>query len=100
MIEEGEIKMYDDEHYILADSLFEFNWDSKQSINWRNISCLQFDAATGMLCQDDATRDILLNLDQIATADLRKERNTRWISEEGRNAMTVMQLGMQYFTFA
>ena len=40
MLEDGEIKVYDDENYILADSLFEFKWDSKQSINWRNISCL------------------------------------------------------------
>ena len=59
MIEEGEIKVYDDEHYILADSLFEFKWDSKQSINWRNISCLQFDPATSQLNKEDATRDIL-----------------------------------------
>ena len=100
MLEDGEIKVYDDENYILADSLFEFKWDSKQSINWRNISCLQFDPATGLLNKEDATRDILQNLDQIATVDLQKERNTRWISEEGRNAMTVMQLGMQYFKFA
>lgn len=58
-MEDGEIKVYDDENYILASSLFEFKWDSKQSINWRNISSLQFDPYTGQLNKEDATRDIL-----------------------------------------
>lgn len=62
MIEDDEIKVYDDEHYILADSLFKFKWDSKKSIDWRNISCLQFDPATDLLSKEDATRDICFGL--------------------------------------
>ena len=63
MIEDGEIKVYEDEHYISAESHFEFKWNSQQTINWRNINSLHFNPATGLLLKDDATRDILQNLD-------------------------------------
>jgi hypothetical protein len=36
----------------------------------------------------------------MAFSDLREERNCAWISNEGRDAMKVMQLGMQYLMFA
>ena len=43
MIEDGEIQVYENENYILADTNFEFKWDSQQTINWRNINSLHFD---------------------------------------------------------
>jgi len=49
---------------------------------------------------EDPTRSILMNLESIAHTDLDKERNTRWISHEGKHAMKVMQCGMQYYMFA
>ena len=48
----------------------------------------------------DLVREILQNLNEISTVDLTIERNTRWIDQQGRDAMTVMQLGLQYFIFA
>jgi hypothetical protein len=36
--EEGEVKVIDDENYIIADSLFEFKYNENASINWRNLS--------------------------------------------------------------
>lgn len=41
--EDGEIKVIDDDNYILADSLFEFKYLESATINWRNISGLSFD---------------------------------------------------------
>ncbi len=38
--EEGEVKVIDDENYIIADSYFQFKYDESASINWRNISSL------------------------------------------------------------
>ena len=43
--------------------------------------------------------DILLNIDQVAFTNLDKERNTRWIGEEGRKAAKVLQCGIQYYMF-
>ena len=51
-------------------------------------------------CGDDPTKEILLNINSIAYADLNKERNTRWMSDAGKSAMVIMQLGMQYYMFA
>lgn len=47
-----------------------------------------------MPLNEDPTRDILTNLDSIAYTELESERNTRWISCEGKAAMKVMQGGM------
>lgn len=41
--EEGEIKVIDDENYILSDSYFSFQFDEQQRINWRSIGSLHFD---------------------------------------------------------
>lgn len=48
---------------------------------------------------EDPSRDILVNLDALAFTDLNKERNTRFISAEGRQAAKVLQCGMQYYMF-
>ena len=39
-------------------------------------------------------------MDAISKADLNTDRQSRFISHEGRSAMKVMQCGMQYFIFA
>lgn len=83
--------MIDDENYIIADSYFEFKYNETASINWRNISALQFDQSTGLPCNtNDPTREILQNLEDIAFVDINKERNTRWISQEGRTALSIL----------
>ena len=43
---------------------------------------------------EDPSRDILRNLDDIAFTNLDQERNTRWISKEGKQAVKVMQAAM------
>jgi len=58
--EEGEVKMIEDENYILADSYFEFKYNENANVNWRNISSLQFDHQTGLPFNlNDPTREIL-----------------------------------------
>jgi hypothetical protein len=42
----------------------------------------------------------LQNIEDVAFADINKERNTRWISHEGRSALTILQFGLQYYQFA
>ena len=42
----------------------------------------------------DPTKEILQNIEDISYVNLNKERNTRWISDEGRKALTVMQFGL------
>jgi hypothetical protein len=51
-----------------------------------------FDNQSGLLvnCGDDPTREILSNLEAVSFCDLNQERNTRWISDEGRQAATVL----------
>ena len=41
-----------------------------------------------------------MNIEDIAYCDLKDERNCAWISNEGRDAMIVMQASMQYLMFA
>ena len=48
---------------------------------------------------EDPSKDILINLDSIAFTDLNKERNTRFISQEGRHAVKLLQCGLQYYMF-
>ena len=102
--EDGEIKVYDNENYILSDSYFAYKWDQEQSINWRGIGSLTFDLCSGTLDIDGATTDpatsVLNHLEELAYTDLDKERNTRWISHDGRQAAKIMQCGMQYYMFA
>lgn len=63
LFEEGEVKVIDDENYIIADTLFEFKYHETSSINWRNISTLQFDNTTGLPYNlSDPTRELLLNI--------------------------------------
>ena len=40
--------------------------------------------------------DITQNLEDLAYADLKDEKNYVWISEEGMEGMRIMQMGMQY----
>ena len=40
-----------------------------------------------------------MNIEQVAYTNLDKERNTRWIGEDGRKATKVLQCGMQYYMF-
>ena len=98
-LEDGEIKVIDNENYILSDSYFRFKYDSDSQINWRNISGMKFSNKGAPLWTDDPTRDILVNLESIAYTDLNKERNTRFISEEGRSAAKLLQCGLQYYMF-
>lgn len=98
--EEGEVKVIDDENYILSDSYFNFQWDQQQRINWRNIGSLHFDEQTGVIDNSyEPVNDILLNIESVAYTNLDKERNARWIGEEGRKATKVLQCGMQYYMF-
>ena len=99
-IEEGEIKVIDDENYILSDSYFNFKRDEQQRINWRSIGSLHFDEQTGIIDNSyEPTNDILMNIEQVAYTDLDKERNSRWIGEDGRKATKILQCGMQYYMF-
>lgn len=92
--EDGEIKVYDNENYILSDSYFAFKWNQEQSINWRGIGSLRFDQNSGTLEDDgissDPANSVLKHLDEIAYTNLDKERNTRWISHDGRKAEKIM----------
>ena len=59
-IEDGEIRVFDDENYILSDSYFQFKYEQDSQINWRNISAMRFHPITGLPeWTDDPTRDIL-----------------------------------------
>ena len=62
--EDGEIKVIDDETYILSDSYFHFQWDEQKPINWRAIGSLHFDEQTGVIDSSyEPANDILLNID-------------------------------------
>ena len=98
-MEEGEVRVIDGESYILSDSSFKFRYDQDQQINWRNISSMSFNQTGKPTWTEDPSRDILVNLDALAYTDLNKERNTRFISAEGRQAAKVLQCGMQYYMF-
>jgi hypothetical protein len=68
-LEEGEVVIQ--QGYILTDSFFKYK-TVKQSINWRDISSIVYDAESALPVNlgADPTRTILQNLDSIATADL------------------------------
>jgi hypothetical protein len=86
MTEEGEVRVFDQDNYIISDRLFQFHFDSDRRINWRNISRANLQA----LYHGDDLSDILLNIEDIAFCDLEQEKNCSWISGEGREAMKVM----------
>ena len=89
--EEGEIKVINEQNYILSDSYFKFRFEEQQRINWRSIGALHFDDDTGTIDNSfEPVNDILLNIDQVAHTNLDKERNTRWIGEDGRKAAKVL----------
>jgi hypothetical protein len=48
---------------------------------------------------DDINTVFKQNIMDIAFCDLKEEQNCVWISNEGMEAMKVMQLGMQYLLF-
>ena len=98
--EDGEIKVIDDEQYILSDSYFKFKFDREEPMNWRAIGSLHFDQTTGLIDNSmEPAADILMNMDQVAYTNLDKERNARWISNEGRQIEKILQCGMQYYMF-
>ena len=98
--EDGEIKVIDDENYILSDSYFRFKFDREEPMNWRAIGSLHFDQTTGLIDNSmEPAADILMNMDQVAYTNLDKERNARWISNEGRQIEKILQCGMQYYMF-
>ena len=47
----------------------------------------------------EPTNDVLMNIDSIAHTNLDRERNARWIGEDGRKAAKMLQCGMQYYMF-
>lgn len=62
--EDGEIKVIDDQNYILSDSYFKFQFDQESQINWRAIGALHFDETTGVIdSSHEPTNDILMNLE-------------------------------------
>ena len=62
--EEGEIKVIDDENYILSDSYFNFQFDDQKRINWRSVGSLHFDEETGVIDNSyEPANDILLNIE-------------------------------------
>ena len=98
--EDGEIKVIDDENYILSDSYFNFQFDDTQRINWRSIGSLHFDEQTGVIDSSyEPANDVLMNIEQVAYTNLDKERNARWIGEDGRKVVKTLQCGMQYYMF-
>ena len=61
---------------------------------------MHFDETTGVIDNSyEPANDILLNIEQVAYTNLDKERNTRWIGNEGRKATKILQCGMQYYMF-
>ena len=90
------MRVFDDENYIVSDKLFKFNFDNETRINWRNIAKVDLRA----LANGEDLSDIFLNIEDIAHTNIHQEKNTKWISPEGRDAMTIMQAGMQYLMFA
>lgn len=99
-MEEGEVTCVGQDYFIATDTPFSFEYKPSQKINWRNISALVFDPTTGHPANKDPTRDILLNLEDLMFTDIDQDRNTRWVSQEGKDALTVLQLSLQYYNFA
>ncbi len=95
-LEEGEVQVFDDQNYIISDKLFKFSFDNEKRINWRNIARVDLRALTN----GEDLNDIFHNIEDIAHTNIHEERNTKWISPEGRDVMTIMQAGMQYLMFA
>ena len=64
------------------------------------MGVLHFDEQTGVIDNSyEPVNDILLNIEQVAYTNLDKERNCRWIGEDGRKAAKFLQCGMQYYMF-
>jgi len=80
------VKVFDNENYIISDKLFKFEFDKQKKINWRNISKADLRALTN----GEDLSDILMNIEDIAYCDIDDERNTSWVSHEGKEAMKVM----------
>ena len=67
-------------------------------VNWRNIERINL-GAMKTATFDDINTVLKQNIMDIAFCDLKEEQNCVWISNEGMEAMKVMQLGMQYLLF-
>lgn len=92
-----------DGEYLVVDKPFKFEYDHNSKINWRSISTLnieQLQTFGNLFDEQGGLSDILMNAKDISTFNLNKDRNCRYISQEGKQAMKLMQFGMQYFCFA
>ena len=62
--EDGEIRVMDEQDYILSDSYFKFRFDREEPMNWRSIGSLHFDESTGILDNSmEPAGEILMNID-------------------------------------
>ena len=90
---------YLDSNPYIVDPKFRFRTDSMlHKVNWRNIERINL-GAMKTATFDDINTVFKQNLMDIAFCDLKEEQNCVWISNEGMEAMKVMQLGMQYLLF-
>lgn len=96
-VEDGEIAFLGNDPY-LVDPSFKFRNDPLHKVNWRNISRINL-ASLRHASFEDVNEVFRQNVDDIAYCDLKEEQRCVWISNEGKEAMRVMQLGMQYLMF-
>lgn len=81
----------------IVDPDFRFRTDPTHKINWKSISRLNLSALKhGTPSLLDLQRVFSEHVESVAFCDLREEQRCVWISHEGREAMRVMQLGIQY----
>lgn len=109
--EEGEVKVYDEEAYLVSDGEeFSFALDPHTKMDWRQVNefhSLMFEDPYAVQSLDSgqvAEKHILNNLESIATYDFENDssgnRNGQWISSEGQKVLNTLQYGMQYYMFA
>lgn len=106
--EEGEVKVYDDQAYLVTDGeLFNFETTKNASINWRQVNeftnFMQENQILPTHTIDAAAvaeNHILNNLDSLAHCDFSNDRNGQWLSMEGQQVLKAAQCGMQYYMFA
>ena len=90
---------YLDSNPYIVDPKFRFRTDSMlHKVNWSNIERINL-GAMKTATFDDINTVFKQNIMDIAFCDLKEEQNCVWISNEGMEAMKVMQLGMQYLLF-
>eukprot|EP00347_Sterkiella_histriomuscorum_P016804 403351791 len=113
--EEGEVFMNEEDNpYIPMDPNFRFiKSDPLHKVNWRQINKIDFRQLRYGNCninlqsaqtyeqqqqqsQGNPLQQMLMQVDDIAFCDLKDEKNIVWISDEGFEAMRVMQMSLQY----